>query len=105
MPDNKIGNIISFNISDSVIQPHQDDYGLFHLRVNLIMEKSEFCGNPVIQGLLYKISPGDGWMFSPSHTQHGTTWLTLGRRINLSMGWNFSNLQDYENAFVSISSK
>jgi ribosomal protein S17E len=104
IPDDKIGNIITFNISDSCIHRHQDDYGQFHLRINLIVEKPEFCGNPVIQGLLYKILPGDGWMFSPSHTQHGTTWLTSGRRINLSMGWNFNNLQDYENAFISISS-
>jgi hypothetical protein len=104
-PDDKIGNIITYNVADSFIQPHTDDYGPYHLRVNLIMEKAEFRGNPIIQGLLYKMLPGDGWAFSPSHTVHGTTMLTTGRRINLSMGWNFNNLQDYTNAFISISSK
>lgn len=102
--DTKIGNIITYNLAPSYIQRHRDDYGPFHLRINLIMEKAEFEGNPVIDGLLYKILPGDGWAFSPSHNAHGTTILTTGCRVNLSMGWNFTNQEDYKNAFVSIGS-
>jgi len=105
IPDTKIGNIITYNLAPSYIQRHQDDYGPFHLRINLIMEKAEFSGNPIIGGLLYKMLPGDGWAFSPSHNTHGTTILTTGCRVNLSMGWNFNNLEDYKNAFVSISSQ
>ena len=105
IPDTKIGNIITYNIAPSYIQRHKDDYGPFHLRINLIMKKPEFSGNPIIDGLLYKILPGDGWAFSPSHTTHGTTILSTDSRVNLSMGWNFDNLEDYKNAFISISSQ
>lgn len=104
VPDDKIGNIITYNIASSFIQPHQDDYGPFHLRINIIMSKPEYSGNPIINGFLYKVKSGDGWAFSPSHNIHGTTMLTSDKRINLSMGWNFFNKEDYTNAFVSISS-
>jgi len=104
-PDNKISNILTYNYSGSNIQPHQDDYGATQLRVNIIIEKDELSGNPVINGFLYKIKEKGGWIFSPSSSLHGSTKINNDIRINLSLGWNFVNIEDYINAFVSISTK
>ena len=105
VPDATISNIVTYNHAGSFVQPHQDDYGGIQLRLNIIIEKEELSGNPIIGGFLYKIKQGDGWAFSPSSVPHGTTKLHQGIRINLSMGWNFEKLEDYLNAFVSISSQ
>lgn len=102
VPDPNINNIITFNLQDSFIQPHQDDYGCTQLRINIIIEKEELSGNPIIGGLLYKIQEKDCWVFSPSSVVHGTTKLKTGNRINLSLGWNFKNDEDYLNAFISF---
>jgi hypothetical protein len=102
--DTCIGNIITYNYAGSTIQSHQDDYGVIQLRMNVIVEKDEFSGNPIIGGFHYKIKPRDSWIFSPSSIIHGTTTLKQGIRINLSLGWNFEKEEDYLNAFVSVSS-
>jgi hypothetical protein len=104
MIDSKIGHIITYNFPGSSIQPHQDDYGALQMRMNIIIEKDEMSGNPIIGGLLYKINQNCGWVFSPSSIVHGTTKLMQGERINVSLGWNYKNVEDYLNAFISISS-
>lgn len=104
IPDDKIGNIITYNFDGSSIQPHQDDYGMIQMRMNIIIEKDELSGNPIINGLLYKINRNCGWVFCPSENIHGTTRLKQGIRINLSLGWNYKNIEDYVNAFVSFDS-
>jgi len=105
VPDDKIGNIITYNLSGSYINQHQDDYGSTQLRLNIITNKDDFSGNPIINGLMYQISAGDGWVFSPSHNSHGTSKIKNGIRINLSLGWNFSIEKNFHEAFNFISSK
>jgi hypothetical protein len=105
VPDSNIGNIITHNYIGSNIQPHQDEYNATQMRINIIIEKEENSGNPIIGGLLYRIKQRGGWLFSPSSIVHGSTKLKTDTRINLSLGWNFKNVEDYNNAFVSFSSQ
>lgn len=102
-PDTYIGNILTYNLPGSYIQSHQDDYGDIQLRINILASKEEYGGNPIISGFMYKINSGDAWAFSPSNNLHGTSYITKSVRINLSLGWNFKNKDDYLNAFVSLS--
>lgn len=104
VPDTNIGNIITHNYAGSNIQPHRDDYDAIQLRINIVIEKEENSGNPIIGGLLYKIKQRGGWIFSPSSIVHGSTKLKIDTRINLSLGWNFKNTEDYNNAFISFGS-
>lgn len=103
VPDTNIGNILTYNFDESNVQPHQDDYDAIQLRINIMIEKDD-SGNPVINGFLYKITQSGGWAFSPSSAMHGSTKVKTAIRINLSMGWNFKNTEDYNNAFISLSS-
>jgi hypothetical protein len=67
---------------------HQDynSYGLIHTRINVMIKKPLFGGNPVINGKEFQVNQEDIWLSIAGKERHGSTPISGGERIIVSCG-------------------
>ena len=89
-PEHMYGNFIGVNFEGGSVHEHRDpknDRGFIHTRFNFLLQKPEEGGEPIIDGVIYPMEEGQGWINLASEWLHGSTPVVGNRpRIVLSLG-------------------
>eukprot|EP00746_Dinoflagellata_sp_MGD_P154403 gnl/MRDRNA2_/MRDRNA2_84790_c0_seq1.p1 gnl/MRDRNA2_/MRDRNA2_84790_c0~~gnl/MRDRNA2_/MRDRNA2_84790_c0_seq1.p1 ORF type:complete len:259 (+),score=38.53 gnl/MRDRNA2_/MRDRNA2_84790_c0_seq1:60-836(+) len=93
--DPALGRVISIIEAGGYVHPHRDDYpqgsGLEkagHLRANIVVQKDDGSGAPIIAGQTLPCNECDAWAFMASATEHSTQMVKGPRqRIVYGFGW------------------
>ncbi|WP_339673428.1 hypothetical protein [Dasania marina] len=99
--DPQLGWIISLIEKGGQVHPHYDKYPYHdehnakHLRCNIMVDKENASGNPVIEGEIVDVPERAVWGFFPSEAQHATQLVDVERpRIVFQFGFVVPN--DYQ---------
>jgi hypothetical protein len=84
------GNFIGVNFEGGSVHEHRDpknDRGFIHTRFNFLLQKPEEGGEPIIDGVIYPMEEGQGWINLASEWLHGSTPVIGTKpRVVLSLG-------------------
>jgi len=90
IPEHIFGNFIGVNYEGGSVHEHNDprnEKGFIHTRFNFLLQKPENGGDPVIDGIVYPMDEGQGWLNLASEWLHGSTEVVGKRaRVVLSLG-------------------
>ena len=84
------GNFIGVNLEGGFVHEHRDprnEKNFIHTRFNFLLQKPENGGDPIINGIVYPMDEGQGWLNLASEWLHGST-AVIGKRerVVLSLG-------------------
>ena len=90
VPEHIFGNFIGVNFEGGSVHEHHDprnEKNFIHTRFNFLLQKPENGGDPIINGAVYPMKEGQGWLNLASEWLHGST-AVLGKRerVVLSLG-------------------
>jgi hypothetical protein len=90
IPEHIFGNFIGVNLEGGFVHEHRDprnDKNFIHTRFNFLLQKPENGGDPIINGTVYPMNEGQGWLNLASEWSHGSTEVVGKReRVVLSLG-------------------
>lgn len=90
IPEHIFGNFIGVNFEGGAVHEHRDpknEKNFIHTRFNFLLQKPEGGGDPIINGVVYPMNEGQGWLNLASEWLHGST-AVIGKkeRVVLSLG-------------------
>ena len=92
--DPQLGWIISLIEKGGQVHPHydkypyHDEYKAKHVRCNIMVDKENASGNPVIEGQIVDVPERAVWGFFPSEAEHATQLVDVSRpRIVFQFGF------------------
>ena len=75
-------------LDGAFVHDHQDknEGDLTHVRVNVMLKKPKYGGNPVINGLEVNVEEGGVWLCIAGKERHSSTPISGGERLVFSYG-------------------
>ena len=88
-PEPIFGCFLGVNEAGAAVHEHRDPApeGFWHTRINFMLQRPDAGGMPIMDGIIYDIDEGCGWICFASRCFHSTTPVEGARsRIVLSLG-------------------